>query len=193
MSPFDGFWFLFSIEKKLALTAVGGYAINNRKNEIYYKDLKKGKTNMLKVENNRFYYGGISFPVPNGLYIDSCPPFIPRNGLVVYSEDRSICIALCFCEYEEPIPLYMDNADYNHKDYVTMPITKYEVNGITWYCRIFTYKKTQMFEAYLDTNQKDNQIYLDITVEIPKGRYSMPDVFELQSIKALFSDIRKSH
>ena len=61
---------------------------------------------MLKVENNRFYYGGISFPVPNGLYIDSCPPFIPRNGLVVYSEDRSICIALCFCEYEEPIPLY---------------------------------------------------------------------------------------
>ena len=49
-----------------------------------------------------------------------------------------------------------------------------------------------MFEAYLDTNQKDNQIYLDITVEIPKGRYSMPDVFELQSIKALFSDIRKS-
>ena len=146
---------------------------------------------MLKVENNRFYYGGISFPVPNGLYIDSCPPFIPRNGLVVYSEDRSICIALCFCEYEEPIPLYMDNADYNHKDYVTMPITKYEVNGITWYCRIFTYKKTQMFEAYLDTNQKDNQIHLDLTVEIPKGRYTMPDVFELQSIKALFSDIRK--
>ena len=146
---------------------------------------------MLKVENNRFYFAGISFPVPNGLYLESCPPLIPRNGLAVYSADRGFNIELFFCDYEEPTPLYMDNADYNHKDYVTMPITKYEVNGITWYCRIFTYKKTQMFEAYLDTNQKDNQIYLDITVEIPKGRYSMPDVFEIQSIKALFSDIRK--
>ena len=147
---------------------------------------------MLKVENNRFYYGGISFPVPNGLYIDSCPPLIPGNGLAVYSADRGISIELCFCEYEEPTPLYMENMDYNHKEYLTMPITKYEVNGIAWYCRIFTYKKTQMFEAYLDTNQKDNQIHLDLTVEIPKGRYTMRDVFELQSVKALLSDIRKS-
>ena len=153
---------------------------------------KKGSTNMLKVENNRFYFAGISFPVPNGLYLESCPPLIPRNGLAVYSADRGFNIELFFCDYEEPTPLYMENMDYNHKEYLTMPITKYEVNGIAWYCRIFTYKKTQMFEAYLDTNQKDNQIHLDITVEIPKGRYTMRDVFELQSVKALLSDIRKS-
>ncbi len=85
---------------------------------------------MLKVENNRFYFGGISFPVPNGLYIDSCPPLIPRNGLAIYSADRGISIELFFCEYEKPTPDYMKNADYNHKKYLTMPIKKYEVNGL---------------------------------------------------------------
>ena len=86
----------------------------------------------------------------------------------------------------------MENVSYNNKDYLTMPITKYDVNDITWYCRIFTYKKTQMFEAYLDTNGKENQIHLSVCVEIQRDRYNMRDVFKIESVKALLSDIQKS-
>ena len=146
---------------------------------------------MLKAENNRFYYGGMSFPVPNGLYIDTSPPLTPINGFVIHSADQAIHIDLCFCEYEEPTPFYMENVSYNNLEYLTMPIRKYEVNGIAWYCRIFTYKKTQMFEAHLDTNRKENQIHLDITVEIERDRYTMREVFEIESIKALLTDIRE--
>ena len=146
---------------------------------------------MLKVENNRFYYGGMSFPVPNGLYVDTASPVIPINGLVICSANQGIRIDVCFCEYKEPTPVYMESVSYNNIEYLTMPIRKYEVNGMTWYCRIFTYKKTQMFEAYLDTNGKENQIHLDISVEIRKDRYNMREVFEIESIKALLTDIRK--
>ena len=46
VSPFDGFWLLFSIEKKLALTVADGCAIIQKESGFGFKTLKRGNISL---------------------------------------------------------------------------------------------------------------------------------------------------
>lgn len=87
---------------------------------------------MFKIDNNRLGYGGISIPLPSGLYLDVHSECIYKNGFVLRSENESFYIKLNFYEYTESIEEDL-KASYAAEDSgieSSVPIIEFELNGL---------------------------------------------------------------
>lgn len=49
---------------------------------------------MIKIENNRLHYAGISFNMPNGLYVNTDTAVVYENGFEFKPQDKSFRIFL---------------------------------------------------------------------------------------------------
>lgn len=83
---------------------------------------------MLKIQGNRFYYGGVSFPMPNGLYYDIFENDHSLNSITFKSENDKFRLSIGFFDYDGDIKEYCNDAlQRNKNDIILQPIQKIKI------------------------------------------------------------------
>ncbi len=146
---------------------------------------------MLKIENNRLHYGGISFNMPNGLYVDTDTAVVYENGFEFKPQDKSFRIFFTFIEYEETTEKYIkmqrqsrieaDSCIYGDNPPYVKPIKKIKLNELEGF--VFLYKDN--VEAYFDSGDKSN-IHLSVYIETK----CIDEVLSRQDVKEFFAGIK---
>ncbi len=146
---------------------------------------------MFKIQNDRLSYGGISFSLPNGLYLDTDIDSAVENGIEFVPEDGSFRIMLRLIHYEKTAEEYIEQikqdqvqADHfiygdNHPH--LKPTMKINLNGLDGFA--FQYKDD--VDAHFNSAY-GNDIHLSIYIETK----NIKDVLARQDVKEFFAGIR---
>lgn len=145
---------------------------------------------MIALKNNRFCGGGISFPFPNGLYLNTDVEMVSRDSIEFRPEDQSFCIQLRFLRYDEPTPEYMSRPEHSMKDFQFCTcIQEFKWNGLTGYWRKYSYPRCELFDAYFDADWEDSDVHLAVYIDTKKEYLTMDKVLALKHVKALLEGI----
>ena len=146
---------------------------------------------MFKIQNDRLSYGGISFSLPNGLYLDTDIDSAVENGIEFVPEDGSFRIMLRLIHYEKTAEEYIKEIKQEHMeaDYFIYgdihphlkPTKRIELNGLDGFA--FQYKEN--VDAHFNSAHGDN-IHLSIYIETK----NIKDVLARQDVKEFFAGIR---
>lgn len=150
---------------------------------------------MFKIQNNRLYYGGISFSLPTGLYLDTANEMGYNDCNIAFCpQDHSFRIMLVFLTYNETTESYVKSerqshieadhfiyGDHHPKITSIQQIKLNDLNG-------FAYMTYSNVHAHFDSAHKNN-IHLYIYVEIAKSK-CIEEVLARQEVKDFFADIK---
>lgn len=146
---------------------------------------------MIKIENNRLHYAGISFNMPNGLYVNTDTAVVYENGFEFKPQDKSFRIFFSFIEYEETTEEYIkmqrqnrieaDSFIYGGNNPYVKPIKKIKLNELDGF--VFLYKDN--VDAYFDSADKSN-IHLSVYIETK----CIDEVVSRQDVKEFFAGIK---
>ena len=62
---------------------------------------------MFAIKNNRLHYGGVSFGLPEGLYLDTINELGRENSIKFQDKDKTYSVELSFLTYEETAECYI--------------------------------------------------------------------------------------
>lgn len=108
---------------------------------------------MLQYKNHRFHYGRISFQIPEGFFLDSCPELLSDNAIHLYAPDESFALELTFMECSKGSGLGLVSEIHAMEStsvYFIEPIT---VSGLSGHHAAYVTEGVQYYEARLDIEE----------------------------------------
>lgn len=145
---------------------------------------------MIELKNNRFCGGGISFPFPNGLYLNTDVEMVSRDSVEFRPEDQSFCMQLRFLRYDEPTPDYMSRPEHCMKEFLLCTyIQEFKWNGLTGYWRKYSYPHCELLDAYFDAAGEDSGVHLAVYIDARKKFCTVDEALASKHVKALLGGI----
>ena len=150
---------------------------------------------MLKIQNNRMHYGGVSFSLPNRMYLETAPALEYENGMEFYAEDKSFSITFGFTEYEETAEenikkllqsIEVEN-DSGRKPPSLDDIKPFKINELNGFALLYGCGLDVYFDSanksnihpylYIDKTRMDDGSYMDISIDEILNRPGVQDFF----------------
>lgn len=131
---------------------------------------------MFKIKNNCLWYGGISFKLVDGLYLNTNTETSWENGIEFWPEDKSFYIVLKFEQYEDTAENYIkkiklsyergDEFLYKGKHPHLTPIKKIKLHNLDGY----TFSYHDNAEVQFESIQENIHLafYIHHTKEVMK-------------------------
>lgn len=149
---------------------------------------------MFAIKNNRLHYGGVSFGLPEGLYLDTINELGRENSIKFQDKDKTYSVELSFLTYEETAESYIkaerqrcieaDRFIYGDHHPDIKPIRQIKLNDLAG----FVFLDGRDAEAHFESAHGD-PIHLNIYIGI-RGSKCMENVLACQAVKAFLADIK---
>lgn len=117
---------------------------------------------MLQYINHRFHFGGISFKIPDGYFLDSTYGEESDNTIHLYSPDESFALELRVQEDCDGSAAELESVISDLTPTVVYPIAPLAVNGLSGHHATYRNRRTQYYEAWFDI---ENDTALSVVVE----------------------------
>ena len=85
---------------------------------------------MLLYENGRFHFGGISFAIPNGFFLETDPEMSLKDGIEVYGPDKSFSVELSLYAEEKCTKSFLRDVVKEMECPVIERLSYVELNGL---------------------------------------------------------------
>lgn len=145
---------------------------------------------MLKFENNRIYCGGISFPIPNGLYLETNFEITYDDALFLFPENKAYYLAVHLDRYagsaSERAKTEMDDVGPQ----ISGQPKPVEINGIHGVGVLYTYTQQEHYEMYFETVVPGSDMHLSIAAGTMDKKHKAEDILKEKEVKTFLSDIR---
>lgn len=145
---------------------------------------------MLKIKNNRFIYGGVSLPLPNGLYLDIFEPCRRKSGIEFKSENKDFDITIDFFNYNIDIEEKLkDSVENCEPDAAPATPVRFEINGLRGIYSVFDREAISILEAHFESADKSD-IHFSFSITVDKNRASLKEVLRRIELKTFLRKIR---
>ena len=106
---------------------------------------------MLQYKKHRFHYGRISFQIPDGFLLDSCPELLADNTIRLYAPDEAFALELRVkaCGSVSDLSSMLHSLEETE----VSCIESVTVNGLTGYHATYHNQSTQYYEAWFDVEE----------------------------------------
>lgn len=105
---------------------------------------------MILYKDGRLYYKSVSFPMPNGFYVNYQSGVEYEAGMAFCNEDESIVIEWDTFECEEGVDSKLNRMVSKAYYRIIIPVTEVDVNGFSGYYCLYKDSTRQYFEMHLD-------------------------------------------
>ena len=141
---------------------------------------------MLLTKNGRFYAQGVSFQLPDGLYIDTEPATSHEDGFTVWETDREVLMDIHVDKEKDPRGSLQKLLDDDESGFIPYtPIAEFELNGMKGYEVFYHDKSVDYYECRLIVSE---DTVVTFFAQYENGSIKKPK--EFPKIKALLNSIK---
>ena len=102
---------------------------------------------MFQYKDGRLYCQGVSFRLPDGIYIDTCPDLTVENTIWLYSEDEKyhfeVCVATSPKPLKEDLPMFIKDMEAEE----TILSEACSINGLSGYRAVYRDETMTYYEV----------------------------------------------
>lgn len=153
---------------------------------------------MLSYKNNRFYIGGISFELPNNIYIVTEFERVTANGFAYTDSEGKITVTVGTDSSEESLEEYINSKDFAQNGFKVLQIMQGGYSGLKGTAALYSGGEREYGEVRLRLPQPTEGAKMFIIfVEVEKKDIPIKDAVKhpiiTELIARLKSDIPQPH
>lgn len=141
---------------------------------------------MLLIKDGRFYAQGVSFQLPDGVYVETDPGTPHEQGFTVWEKNHEVLMDIYIDEEDDPLGSLQKILEDDDSSFIPYsPISKLVLNGMNGYEVSYHDKNVDYYECRLVVSE---DIAVTFFAQYEKGSIKKPK--EFPAIKELLESIR---
>lgn len=145
---------------------------------------------MIKTNHNRLYYAGVSFRLPNNMYIDTNTEIVHENGLCFEAENGEFNISIVFNYCDDTSENILKTIFEDYSAIIYKPISNIEWNGLNGSCAVYALARAEYYEIQFNpVDGYDENCSIVVRAETSKAKIG--EIMVREEVTEFLKDIRK--
>lgn len=110
---------------------------------------------MFQYKNHRFHFGGVSFQIPDGYFLNSEPGGVTDNFIQLYSPDHSLTVDIRVERDIDGVQAELQRMLDEFESIIAHPIAPLQINGLNGCHVTYLNRRSQTYEAWFELDAEN--------------------------------------